>query len=165
MENYRIVLEVNLTELQTFRTALFASHIWETYMIELWLLSETSTMSSTISVRISTVVRYSFFVNDRCEIDLSAWQQQLENSYHKCSLGVTSLSVEPAHPRHVLSGFHGTHHPPSSMTSLCNEPFDLWSVGSLNPGERWTSPWRPNRPRISISAWQSLVPRNRKSNG
>ena len=38
----------------------------QTCLPELLLLSETSTMSSTISVKIGTVVRCSFFVIDRC---------------------------------------------------------------------------------------------------
>src|SRR6218665_1099257 len=77
---------------------------------ELLLISETSTMSSIISVRIGTVLRYSFFVNYRCEIDLSAWQQQLENSYHKFYLDVTSRSAEPT-PVRFCHVFMGPTHP------------------------------------------------------
>jgi len=54
MENYRIVLKVNLKKLQTLRTAGF--------LPELLLVSKTSTTSATNSVRIGSAV---------CKIDLS----------------------------------------------------------------------------------------------
>jgi len=139
MENYHIVLKVNLKKLQTLRTALFASHKQGTDMLRpTWTIAGIWDFHYVFDYfsKNRIVERHSFFVNDGCEIDLSAWQQQLENSYHKFNLGVTSRSAEPTHPHQVLPGFHGTH-PPSSMMSLCNEPllgFETVS-GITTPGQ------------------------------
>jgi len=72
MENYCIVLKVNLQNCKHFEQRFSLQPNGEqTSLPELFLVSETSNMSSTISVRIGTVVRYSFFLSDRCETDLT----------------------------------------------------------------------------------------------
>ena len=71
--------------------------------------------ASTISVRISSVV---FIFFKRQMRYWFVWQEQLENSYHKFILGMTSCS---AHPRHA---FRFSWDPPSSLTSLCNDPYE-----------------------------------------
>src|SRR6218665_1454669 len=72
MENYHNVLKVKLKKSQTLRTAVFGPHKRGTNIFILtFVVSETSTKSSTIkfSVRIGSAVF--IFVNNGCEIDLS----------------------------------------------------------------------------------------------